>query len=285
MAVPMEEIVRRVNDLPVMPRVVARVLTLTGNTNSSIKELNEVICKDHVLAAKVLRLSNSAYYGYHRRIATIIDAIGILGFNAIRNLVLVAHTFSFFKKELKGCRIAYADIFRHSMTCSMAAHTIAKRVRHPVPDSAFTAGLLHDIGKVILGVYVVEAYDEISRRVQEEQQPLWTVEEEMLGFTHATVGAMVAEKWNLPTEHVEAILCHHTPLEAAENPQLAAIVHIADVVCMSMEIGIGGDGLYYPYEDQALALIGLESKDLKVIMSELVDLASDEDIFQLENKR
>jgi putative nucleotidyltransferase with HDIG domain len=285
MAVLLEEIVRRVNDLPVLPRVVARVLTLTGNPNSSIKELNDAICKDQALTVKVLRLSNSAYYSYHRRIATITDAIGILGFTAIRNLVLVTHTSTYFNKGLKGYRITKGDIFRHSVTCAMAARSIAKHARFPSPDSAFTAGLLHDVGKVILDVYVGAAYDEIARQMQEEQQVFSTVEDAILGFTHAAVGGRVAERWNLPTELVEAIACHHTPLEASENPQLAAIVHIADAVCLSMEIDTEGDGLYYPYEGQALVLAGLESTDLAVIKSELRELVSDENIFQLENKR
>ena len=282
-AVSLEEIVRGVNDLPAMPWVVARVVSLTDDPNSSINELNEVICQDQSLTAKVLRLSNSAYYGYSRRIATIVDAIGILGFNAIRNLVLAAHTYNILKREVKGYQIAPGDIWRHSMTCAIAARAIAKRVRYPVPEQAFIAGLLHDIGKVILSVYVAEAYDEISRRVHEGQQPFSVVEQEVLGFTHAAVGGRVAEKWNLPADHVEAIACHHTPLDAVKNPRLAAIVHIADAVCMSMGIGLGGDGLYYPFADQALALVGLNEEDVEVIMSELVELISDENIFKLEH--
>jgi putative nucleotidyltransferase with HDIG domain len=284
MAVSLEEIVCRVNDLPAMPWVVGRVISLTDDPNSSVNELNEVICRDQSLTAKVLRLSNSAYYGYSRRIATVVDAIGILGFNAIRNLVLAAHTYSILKKEVKGYRIAQGDIWRHSMACAMAARSIAKRVGFPSSDQAFIAGLLHDMGKVILSVYVAEAYDEIIRRVQEEQQPFSVVEAEVLGFTHASVGARVADKWRLPADHVEAIACHHTPLDAREAPELAAIVHIADAVCLTMGIGLGGDGLYYPFADKALALVGLDEKDVEVIISELADLVSNEDIFQVENQ-
>jgi putative nucleotidyltransferase with HDIG domain len=282
MAVPLEEIVRQVNDLPAMPWVVGRVISLTNNTNSNIRELNEVICQDQSLTAKVLRLSNSAYYGYSRRISTVVDAIGLLGFNTIRNLVLAAHTYSILKSEVKGYHIAHGDIWRHSMTCALTVRAIAKRTGYPVPDQAFIAGLLHDIGKVILSIHVAEAYDEITRRVQEDQVPFSTAEYELLGFTHAAVGARVAEKWNLPDDHVEAIACHHTPLDAVKNPQLAALVHIADAICMSMGIGLGGDGLYYTFEGRALTLVGLKETDLEVIMSELAELVVDEDTFQLD---
>lgn len=270
-----------VNDLPAMPWVVSRVISLTADPDSSVNELNEVICQDQSLTAEVLRLSNSAFYGYSRRIATVKDAIGILGFNAIRNIVLAAHTYNIMKKEVKGYQIAPGDIWRHSMVCAMAARTIAKRVGYQASDRAFIAGLLHDIGKVILSAYVAEAYDEIIRRVQDDQQPFSAVEEEVLGFTHASVGARVADKWSLPADHVEAIACHHTPLDAREAPELTAIVHIADAICMTMGIGLGGDGLYYPFAEQALALVGMEEEDVEAIISELAEQVSDDHIFRL----
>jgi putative nucleotidyltransferase with HDIG domain len=262
---------------------VGQVIRLTDDPSSTVKELNDVICQDQSMAAKVLRLSNSAFYGYSRRIATIVDAIGILGFNTIRDLVMAASVYNILKKEVKGYQIASGDIWRHSITCAMTARAVAKRVRFRSPDQAFIAGLMHDIGKVILGVYVAEVYDEIIRRVGEEQQPFSVVEEAVLGFTHAAVGARVAEKWNLPDDLVEAIACHHTPMNAKKNPELAAIVHIADSVSMSMGIGLGGDGLYYPLVSQALALFKLSEADMDLIMSELAELVGDDEIFHLGN--
>ena len=193
-AIPLEKIVRGVNDLPALPWVVSQVIRLTDDPNSTVKELNEVICQDQSMAAKMLRLSNSAYYGYSRRIATIIDAIGILGFDAIRNLALAASVHNILKREVKGYQIASGDIWRHSIACAMSARAIARRVKYPSPDQAFIAGLVHDIGKVILSVYVAEAYNGIIRRVRQEQQPFSVAEEKVLGFTHAAVGARVAEK-------------------------------------------------------------------------------------------
>jgi putative nucleotidyltransferase with HDIG domain len=280
-AIPLEEIVRGVNDLPSLPWVVGEVIKLIDDPNSTISELNEVICRDQSMTTKVLRLSNSAFYGYSRRIATIVEAIGVLGYNTIRDLVLAASVYSLMKKEVKGYQIASGDIWRHSITCAMTARIVARRTGYQQGDQAFIAGLVHDIGKVILSVYVADAYDEIIRQVREEEKPFSVVEEEILGFTHAAVGARVADKWNLPADHVEAIACHHTPLDAAENPELTAIVHVADAICMSMGIGLGGDGLYYPFEGEALALLRLNEKDVEAIISELSELVSDESIFQL----
>ncbi len=279
MHVSLDQIVRGVNDLPALPHVVDQVLKLTEDPNSTVKELNDIICQDQALTAKVLRLANSAYYGYPRRIGTIVEAIVILGFNAIRNLVLAASVHNLLNKEVPGYQLGPGELWRHSIACAMTARTLARRVRYPKPDEAFIAGLLHDIGKVILSVYVSDTYDEIFQKVRQFQIPFSQAEEEILGFTHAVVGARVADKWNLPESLVQAIAYHHNPQLAKENPRLVAIVHLADVLCMTMGIGLGGDGMYYSVVPQAFAALGLKPEDLESIMGELGDLFIDQNAF------
>lgn len=280
MAVSLEEIVRGVNNLPALPGVALQVIRLTDDPYSTVKQLNEIICQDQSMTARVLRLSNSAYYGHPRRIATIIEAIGVLGFSTIRELVMAASMHKILGNEVKGYQIATGDIWRHSITCAMTSRAIARRVRYPATDRAFIAGLMHDIGKVILNIYMLDSYDEIIRRVREERQPFSVVEQDVLGFSHANVGARVAEKWNLPADHVEAIACHHNPLDAKENPRLTAVVHIADVVCMTMGIGLGGDSLHYPFVGETLSLFGLSEKNMEMIMAELAELMGDANMFR-----
>lgn len=279
MAVTLEEIVNGVNSLPSLPGVALQVIRITDDPYSTVRELNEAILQDQTITAQVLRLSNSAYYGYPRRIATVSEAIGILGFTTIRDLVMAASVHNILSREVKGYQIATGDIWRHSITCAMTSRAIARRVRYPEADRTFIAGLMHDIGKVVLNIYVADAYNEIIRRMKEERLPFAAVEEEVLGFTHAAVGARVAERWNLHPDHVEAIACHHTPLDAKQNPKLAAIVHIADAVCMTMGIGLGGDGLYYPFVGEVLGIFGLSEQDMERIMSELAELMGDAHMF------
>lgn len=279
MVISLEEIVREVNDLPTMPGIAVQVIRLTEDPYSTVKQLNEVICQDQSMTAKVLRLSNSAYYGYSRRIATIVEAIGVLGFSTIRDLVVAASVNNVLNREVQGYQMARGEIWRHSITCAMTARAIARHVRFPAADRAFIAGLMHDIGKVILNIYMVDFYGEIIKRARQEQRPFSAVEEDVLGFTHATVGGMVADKWNLPTDQVEAITCHHTPLDAKENPQLTAIVHLADIVCMAMGIGLGGDALHYSLAGETLTLFGLSEPDMELIMAELAELMGDINMF------
>ncbi len=275
MSVSLEDIVRGVDSLPALPAVMGEVIRIIDDPYSTARELNEAILRDQSITAQVLRLSNSAYYGYSRRIATVDKAIGVLGFATIRDLVVAASVHNILSKKVKGYQIAAGDIWRHSLSCATASRAIARRVHYPEGDQVFIAGLMHDIGKVVLNNYVAEAYDEIIQRVQERRQTFSEAEESVLGFTHAAVGARVADKWNLHPDHVEAIACHHTPLDASLNPSLTAIVHIADAIIRTMGIGLGGDGLYYPLVGEALELFGLKEKDVERIISELTELIGD----------
>ncbi len=279
MKLTLEQIVRRVGDLPALPQVVAEVLRITEDPDTTVKDLNEAISRDQALAAKVLRLANSAYYGFPRRIGTIVEAVIILGFNTIRNLVLAASVHGILSRELPGYQLARGELWRHSIACAMAARTLARRARFPQPDQAFVAGLLHDIGKLVLGVYVGEAYTAILEKVHKEGLSFVQAEEEVLGFTHAAVGARVADKWNLPSYLVEAIELHHEPARARSNPLLVALTHLADAVSMMMGMGIGGDGMYYLLDSRCLDLLGLTPEDFEAVLAELGDLFADENSF------
>lgn len=275
----LEEIVNRVNDLPALPQIVVKVLQLTDDPNSTVKELSEVICQDQVLTAKVLRLANSAYYGYPRRIGSIVEAIVMLGFKAIRNLVMAASVQKILHQSVAGYRLDAGELWRHSIACAMAAHKIGKRVGYRKSDETFIAGLLHDIGKVVLSVYVSEVYGEIIKRVKESRISFAQAERDVMGFTHADVGARVVDRWNLPQQYVEAIAYHHEPELGKENPMLVAIVHLADIMCMMMGIGLGSDGMYYAVSSEAFSVLGLSSAEAESILGELGDLFIDTDAF------
>lgn len=281
MKVSLDQIVRRVNDLPALSQVVAQVLKLVEDPESTVKELNDIICQDQALVTKVLHLANSAYYGFPRRIGTVVEAVIILGFSTIRNLVLAASVHNLLNREVPGYQLGQGELWRHSIACAMTTRTLARRVRFPSPDQAFIAGLLHDIGKVVLSIYVSEVYSEIIKKVHEAQVPFAQAEEEILGFTHSSVGAKVADKWNLPVSLVEAIAFHHSPDSAKENPKLTSLIHVADAMCMMMGIGLGGDGLCYPLVPSAFSLLGLKPEDVEGVMGELGDLFLDESSFLL----
>lgn len=273
--VSLENIIEAVNDIPALPQVVLRVMQMTEDPDSTAQEIHKVLDQDQAMTARVLRLANSAYYGFARRIASVTDAVVLLGFKTIRGIVLAAAVSDLLQKKYEGYALEEGELWRHSQACAIASRLIARRCRFSNLDVAYTAGLLHDIGKVILNRYMKEAYHEVVELVTSQEIPFMDAEVQILGFNHAVVGARLTERWSLPPQLVEAIDKHHQPGKAAEDQKLTAIVHLADAVCLSMGIGIGVDGLLYPVDPDSLALLELSEADLEAIISDMTDLLSD----------
>lgn len=274
----LDQIVVKVDELPSLPHIVVRVMELTEDPDSTAFDINEVINQDQNMTAQVLRMANSVYYGYSRRIATVTDAIVLIGFNAVRSIVLAASVSKILKKELSGYVMGEGELWRHSQGAAVFARLLAKKSKFRSVELAYTATLLHDIGKLVLNSYLSESYQEVLKIVNEEKLPFNEVEDKIFGFNHATVGGKVAEKWNLPNDLVEAIAYHHHPEQAEMNPQLTAIVHIADAVALQMGMGMGIDGLMYPFSKDAMDLLQVSENDIESMMAEVVDLFIDTDV-------
>lgn len=274
-----DEIVAKVDELPSLPHIVIRVMELTEDPDSTAFDITEVINQDQNMTAQVLRLANSVYYGYSRRIATVTDAIVLIGFNAVRSIVLAASVSKILKKELNGYFMAEGELWIHSQCAAVFARLLAKKTKFRSVELAYTATLLHDIGKLVLNSHLKDAYREVLAIVNEEKVPFDQVEDSLFGFNHAQVGGKVAEKWNLPADLVEAITCHHHPDTARINPTLTAITHVADAATLQMGMGLGLDGLLYSFSEEALELLDLGKGDFEGLMAEIVDLFIDKDIF------
>ncbi|NPV90334.1 MAG: HDOD domain-containing protein [Firmicutes bacterium] len=270
-----EELTASVKEIPALPAVTTRVLQLTDDPESTVRDLNDVIAQDQSLTAKVLRLANSAYYGFQRRISSVSEAIVLLGFSTIRSLVLAASVYNLLGRPLAGYALEPGELWKHSQASAMTARLLAQRVKYRHVEQAYTAGLLHDIGKLIMSHHLQKQYQEVVDKVRREALPFTEVEEQLLGYNHATVGARVAQKWNLPADLVETIELHHQPAFSKKNLVLSSITHVADAICMSMGIGLGIDGMYYTFDAKAMETLGLKEDDIEQIMSKVIDSLSD----------
>lgn len=272
-----EELTASVREIPALPAVTTRVLQLTDDPQSTVRDLNDLIAQDQSLTAKVLRLANSAYYGFQRRISSVSEAIVLLGFSTIRSLVLAASVYNLLGRPLEGYALEPGELWKHSQACAMTARLLAQKVKYRYVEQAYTAGLLHDIGKLIMSHHLKNQYQEVVDKVRREALPFTEVEEQLLGYNHAMVGARVAEKWNLPSDLVETIELHHAPGTSKKNLVLSSITHVADAICMSMGIGLGIDGMYYTLDAKAMETLGLKEEDIEQVMSRLIDVMSEDE--------
>lgn len=272
--VTVEQILASVNSLPPLPATTGLVLRLTDDPESTIADVVKAISGDQALAAGILRLANSAYYGFSRRIGSIQDAIVLLGFGAVRSLTFASAARGLIGRRLDGYMLEAGQLWRHSLGCAAAARLIAKRVRYPRVENAFVAGLLHDIGKVVLNLYVHEQFVDIVNLTKQGSSFI-EAEQQLIGADHCAVGAGIAGQWNLPADLMTAIRDHHQPGRASEWRDLANIVHLADAICLMMGIGVGGDGLLYPLSLESLRELKLDARDLEQLLSEVASVIAD----------
>jgi putative nucleotidyltransferase with HDIG domain len=205
-------------NLPTIPTVLTRILSLVGNEEASARELVDVIERDQALTGRILRLANSAFFGQSRQVATIPRAIMLLGFSTVRNLSLGVKVWEAVAGKLARQRVE--ELWGHAVTVAVLTRTLAVRLRCSDPDEAFTAGLLHDVGRVIIASRFREAYWDAVGGAS-EAEPVTAIEQASFAVDHAEVGAWLFEAWNLPPAIVEAVREHH---EADPKPGLPALL-------------------------------------------------------------
>lgn len=232
-------------DLPPLPAVVMRVMQTISDPTTSAADLNRLISGDQALASKVLRLVNSSYYGFPRKIATITHAVVILGFNTVRNLTTSLGVFNAFDARGRQTALDREKFWAHSLAVAVAAGVIARRKNVPAKsvEEVFVGGLMHDIGKLFLDLYFPDQYAIAIKLAQAAKISLWDAEKTALGVGHALVGKRIAEKWNLPPSLTSMIMLHHQPAFAKEHFEIVAIIHAADHVTRKAHLGSGGDAL------------------------------------------
>jgi putative nucleotidyltransferase with HDIG domain len=225
-----ESVVQKVKDLAALPQVVHQIIQLTNNPNASAKDLERLISIDQGMSTRVLNTVNSAYYGFSRKIASIKDAVVLLGFKAVRNLAMTVSVFDLFVGKTDRQNLRRGKWWRHSIDTALCARLIASQVAGVSPDEAYTAGLLHDIGKPLLDRHGGAPYEQVEDLLA-QGMPELLAEQQVYGCDHAEVGYAVSLHWGFPEKLVEAIGCHH--MESADglsDAPLTAVVVLANFV-------------------------------------------------------
>ena len=228
----LEALVAQLHDLPSVPNVYVELVEVIRSDRASIHKIGEVIERDAAMTAKVLQLVNSAYFGIHGQITTAAQAVQLLGLDLVRTLMLSAHVFSRLN-EAAMKRFHLATMWQHSLKVSRFTKAIAaaERVPHTAASEAMTAGILHDVGRIILASCLSDRYAEVLQNAIADKRALVEVEQEALGCTHAEVGAYLLGLWGLPDPIRLAVAFHHRPADAGVRDfGPLALVHAADAI-------------------------------------------------------
>lgn len=263
-------IVESISRIPPLPGAAAQVLPMLRNPEEDLNRVEKILRTDISLTADILRLANCAYFGIPRSIGSIRHAIAMLGAKRVSDLLLASCVRGLFQKPVPGYDLPPGELWRHSVCVSVIAEGLARDLRLPCTDEAFTAGLLHDAGKLVLGLYVNDAVLAIEERAG-GGIPFEEAEREVLGTDHAEVGASIMEKWSFPAFIVGAVRYHHHPDGASPNEALIDVVHVANILSLMIGVGAGREGLRYEPSRNAAKRLKVKMKDLERIASKTLD--------------
>jgi len=257
-----KKMLREIKNLPTLPGIVAKLGKMAEDPDTTTEQMGRVISKDHILATKLLRLVNSAFYGFPQRISSLNSAIILLGFNVIKSLIISASIFEVMEAQ-------DVELWEHSLGCAVVCNVLARHLGVKDPEEISTAGLIHDIGKVAIKMELPREYEMITDLSQEKKISRLEAEREILGLDHAEVGSWLAKSWNLPNKLVEPIACHHDPQLAREEQMASAIVHFGNIMIRGLGYGHAGDIWVPPLNNKAWKVLDLAPIDIDPLLQEI----------------
>ena len=238
-----DKVLENLSDVPTLPDIVAKLTQLITDPGTTATDISAALSRDPGLSAKILKIVNSSFYGFARRITTITNAVVILGFNQVRNLALSAFVLDNYGT---GVRVGFdmREFWKHSIGVAFLAAQTARRIDSKLEEDAFICGLLHDLGKGVMAQKAPHDMARIMEVVRKEDLLFIDAERRILDYDHVILGGAIAERWNLPEIMVNIIRYHHDPttpeIEGRERC-LAAVVHVADILARALFMGASGD--------------------------------------------
>ena len=257
-----EDILYTIKGLPSFPETALKAIRVIKDPGSSAQDLVDIIQYDQNITANILRFANSALFGLRTRVTSLKRAVAYLGSKAIVDMLFLSGSLSYFRGQYEGYGLKGKELLTHSVSTALMCRILGERMGQEHTSTVFTAGLLHDVGKVVLTSFVEDKYTEIMQLVTNENYSFVTAEREILGMDHAQVGGEVAQEWGIPEEISRPISLHHefekAPLEDVSTP----LVFLSDQLCFITGGTTGADRWSFRRIKKALTRCGLEEDDL-----------------------
>ena len=262
----LDELIEEITELPTLPQVATRLMDLLDDPNTEAPEINRVMARDPALAGKILKLVNSAYYGLANKVSSLNQAIVILGFKTVKSVALSASVMGLFKGPSQQGRFDRRRFWEHSIACACVGRLVARKQKSFDPETAFSAGLLHDIGKLVVQHYFPAQADAVVEYAEEHGCSYIEAERAVYETTHAEIGHWLAAKWGLPRELVGAIGYHHA-LQEAPDKALVAVIQFADYLSKVKGLGAPGSAETPELKKEVWSLLDVDKPDLPELVN------------------
>ena len=286
MTIPLElkDKIKQVSNLPTLPHAAYLIMDRINNPKTSSSDVASIVSQDVSLSAKILRLANSAYYGIPRTIANINEAVVILGFKVIYTIVLSQTVFDMFPDHKLSSKFNRKKFWKHCVICGIISKLIAEKIKAKKvePEDSFCAGLLHDIGKIVMEQYLHSDMHNVIDYSTKSTKSFFESENDLLGYTHTNVAEWLISRWSLPDLLYYPLIYHHSPGQIIFNhtkqtiqpPEInTCICHIADYLCYSEEISDNKpDSAQPPFNSESLSITGFTDSDIGLIKKQLPEV-------------
>ncbi len=248
------------SDLPVFPRVVHKAMEILDNPNKTIADVSEVIKFDQGLVANILKLTNSAIFGLRQQVTDLDTALALLGNQKIRELLVTGAALPYLTRPLAGYEMSPEDLWVHSMGCAVISEVLSRRLGCPDASALFTAALLHDIGKIVLDIYVGPRLGEVLITSKQQGGNFSEAEWAILGTDHAVAGSAILKNWDFPPDICRAVRSHHDP-DIYVQDTLSAFLALSNIMAIQLGFGVGTDAFRYHVNSRLLEATGCSPED------------------------
>ena len=256
------EELKQIQDLPTLPSTFMRVLKALRNPKSTAKEIALIIESDQAITMRVLRLVNSSFYGLSRSVDSVQQAVVLLGSSTLKNVVISVSVFKALSGRSKDDTFDREAFWQHSIGCGMIARFLGGKINCGRDEEAFIAGIIHDIGKVVLDQYFHDNLLAVVRAVRERQISFYEAERAELEITHSEIGSALADIWGLPPNLIEVIGNHHRLVADSSHAKLAALTQLADAIVRRHHVGSGGDEILPEIDPLCWVILELDPTSL-----------------------
>jgi len=266
-----EQIINKLDSLPSIPEVASKIINMVNNPDVSFKLVAEEISRDQAMTTNILKLCNSAYFSQGKEITSIERAIVTLGLKEVKDIVMVVATKPVLNKFVIGYDLGKGDLWKQGLVVANISKKIAiHKKRKDISDTVFTGGIIHNVGKVVLALYVQSTFKNIMEEVTTKNITFNEAERQILGFSHQEVGERILTKWDFPPVLKSIVRFYQEPDLAPKEHQLeVSVVHIANVLSLMAGIGIGSDGLYHQINQTAIDSTGLSDSELEQLFTRI----------------
>lgn len=261
-----DKIYSKIDELPTLPVVLPKLLSLIESDSGNFARATDVISSDPSLTSKILKVSNSAYYGFSQQITTLKSAVALLGFSMVKSLALSMGVFHTLPSSSEGNHFSQKGLWVHSLAVATVMTELDKRFgKKDGGEHVFVTGLLHDIGKIVLAHFFSDLFQQVLDEVHEEQdKEFHEIERRVIGYDHGEIGAMLLQRWKFPEVICNAVALHHKRDLAEERVCVdVALLKIADVISQELDLGKEDNLLPSKIEEEDLKLLNIDRSDLE----------------------